>query len=80
MELDKCLEGLTIVLSGMFESISRDKLEEFMREKGARVTGSVSGKTDMLVIGYKLEDGRNVQQGSKYNKAMKLKTKILNEE
>jgi NAD-dependent DNA ligase len=30
--LATCLEGLTIVLSGVFESISREKLEEFIRD------------------------------------------------
>lgn len=60
MEVEHCLEGMTIVLTGEFESISRPKLEEFIKEKGGRCTSAVSGKTNILVIGYKLEDGREV--------------------
>ena len=46
---------------------------------GGRKTGSVSGKTDYLITGYKLEDGREVTQGGKYRKATALKTIILDE-
>ena len=60
VDLDDCLSRLTFVLSGQFEIISRDKLEEFIKEKGGRLTTAVSGKTDFLIIGYKLEDGRDV--------------------
>ena len=56
----KCLEGLTIVISGEFELVSRDKLAQIIVEKGGKNTGSVSGKTDYLIVGYKLEDGRNI--------------------
>jgi len=54
------LEDLTFVISGEFESVSRPKLEQLIKEKGGRVTSAVSGKTDYLLIGYKLEDGREV--------------------
>lgn len=60
-DLDNCLEGKTIVVSGEFERISRPKLEELIKEKGGRVTSAVSGKTDILVVGYKIEDGRPVE-------------------
>jgi|LauGreDrversion4_2_1035121.scaffolds.fasta_scaffold284080_2 replication factor C subunit 1 len=39
----------------------------------------VSSKTHILIIGYKLEDGREVTQGSKYAKAKQHGTMILNE-
>ena len=68
-EIGDVLDGLTIVVSGIFENISRDKLEEFINSHGGRCTGSVSGKTDYLVVGYKIEDGRDISQGSKYRKA-----------
>jgi len=55
-----CLEGMTIVLSGEFKTVTRPKLEEQLRDMGAKVTSAVSGKTDCLVVGYKLEDGREV--------------------
>ena len=61
-----CLEGLTIVVSGIFNEVSRERLEEMITEYGGRCTGSVSGKTDYLVVGYKMEDGREVTQGGKY--------------
>ncbi len=57
---------MTIVLTGEFESISRDKLKELIISKGGSVPQNVSGKTNILVAGYKLEDGRSVDQGSKY--------------
>ena len=79
LDLDNCLEGLTIVVSGEFEGISRPKLEEFIKEKGGRNTSAVSGKTDYLLVGYKLEDGRDVTQGSKYHKANSLGKPILTE-
>lgn len=65
----QCLEGLTIVVSGIFNLISRDKIEFMIAEYGGRCTGSVSGKTDYLITGHKLEDGREVTQGGKYRNA-----------
>ena len=46
---------------------------------GGRCTGSVSGKTDYLITGYKLEDGREVTQGGKYRNAKAKGTKIIDE-
>ena len=46
----QCLEGLTIVVSGIFNEISREKLEMLIAEYGGRCTGSVSGKTDYLCL------------------------------
>ena len=54
------LEGLTFVASGEFESVSRSKLENIVREFGGKLTSAVSGKTDYLVVGHKLEDGRDI--------------------
>ena len=76
----KPLEGETIVLSGTFERIDWNRMEEFLRGLGARVTGSVSGKTTWLVVGSKLEDGWEIHQGSKYQKAKSLGTPILTED
>ena len=59
-EKPQCLAGLTIVVSGIFNEITRDKLENMIALYGGRCTGSISGKTDYLVTGYKLEDGREV--------------------
>ena len=79
-EKAKPLEGLTFVATGDFESVSRSKLEGIVRELGGKLTSAVSGKTDYLVIGHKLEDGRDVSQGSKYVKAQSSgKVKIITE-
>lgn len=74
------LDGCTIVLTGVFEIIGREKLEMFINSHGGRCTGSVSGKTTHLVIGVKLEDGREVTQGNKYRTAKAKGTKIVTEE
>lgn len=73
------LEGLTIVLTGVFETIGREKLEYFINNHGGRCTGSVSGKTSHLIHGVKLEDGRPVDQGNKYRTAVAKHVKILDE-
>ena len=39
----------------------------------------MSGKTDYLIVGSKLEDGREVTEGRKYRMALEKKTKIMNE-
>jgi replication factor C subunit 1 len=70
-DAEKPLEGLRLVCSGEFESVSRKKLEEIIKKLGGSLTSAVSGKTNYLVVGYKLEDGRQVTQGSKYAKAEK---------
>jgi BRCT domain type II-containing protein len=54
------LNGLTFVLSGVFQEMGRERLESFICEHGGRCTSAISGKTNYLVIGYKLEDGREV--------------------
>lgn len=74
------MEGLTIVVSGIFNEVSRERLEEMIAEYGGRCTGSVSGKTDYLVTGYKMEDGREVTQGGKYKSAKTKGTAIIDEQ
>jgi replication factor C subunit 1 len=76
---DKPLHGKKIVVSGEFESISRKKLEELIEQLGGQKMSGVSSKTHYLIIGYKLEDGRQVTQGSKYANAKKHGTTILTE-
>lgn len=50
-----------------------------MRSIGARVTSAVSGRTDYLVAGSKLEDGRETNTSSKYRSAEKKGIAILTE-
>ncbi|CAK60343.1 unnamed protein product (macronuclear) [Paramecium tetraurelia] len=73
------LNGLTIVLSGILNVCSRDKFEQFLKNNGAKVTGSVSGKTNYLIVGDKLEDGRKGEEGNKFKEATKKGTKIIRE-
>ena len=64
--------GKTFVLTGTLPNWSRDEASEFLREAGAKVTGSVSKKTDYVVAG---EDA-----GSKLRKAEELEITILDED
>lgn len=64
--------GLRVCVTGVTTCISRDRLEEILREKGVSVTSAVSGLTNILICGSLLEDGRGVAEGSKYKKAKSL--------
>ena len=66
------LTGTTIVITGTLSQWSRDGLTERLQELGAKVTGSVSKKTDYLIAGE--------NAGSKYAKAESLGVPILTEE
>ncbi|RLU96850.1 DNA ligase (NAD(+)) LigA [Streptomyces griseocarneus] len=66
------LAGLTVVVTGTLASYTRDAAKEALQSRGAKVTGSVSKKTDFVVVGD--------NPGSKYDKAMQLKVPVLEEE
>lgn len=74
------LANLIFVVTGQFSNITRENLIKFITEKGGKVTGGVSGKTNYLVAGHSLEDGRSVQEGGKYKQAKSKAIKILNED
>lgn len=74
-----CLEGLKIALSGVFNK-SREEMEDLIKENGGKLSTAVSGKTDFLVIGDLLEDGRSVSEGRKHSTAVEKKVKILTED
>ena len=66
------LAGLTFVLTGTMQSMSRDEAGEEIRKRGGSVTSSVSKNTDYVVAGEKA--------GSKLAKAESLGVKVLNEQ
>ena len=45
------LEGKKIVVSGVFESISRNELKELIEQHGGKVSNSISSKTSFIVAG-----------------------------
>ena len=59
------------VTTNNFE-LSRDNATDIIKILGGRVTTSVSSKTDYLVAGNILEDGREVVEGSKYKKCLEI--------
>jgi DNA ligase (NAD+) len=67
----KPLEGLTIVLTGGLDTLSRDEATRLAQRAGARVSSSVSKKTDFVVAGE--------NPGSKYEQAVKLGVEIVDE-
>jgi DNA ligase (NAD+) len=68
---DHTFSGKTFVLTGALQNYSRDEATALIKERGGKVTGSVSVKTDYVVVG---ED-----PGSKLDKAKELKIKVLSE-
>ena len=66
------LEGKTFVLTGTLPSLTREEAAQRIQNQGGRVTGSVSKKTDFVVAG--------ADAGSKYDKAVELGIRILDEE
>ena len=70
-KVSKRLRGLTFVLTGALETISRSEAEAKIRSLGGNPAGSVSDQTDYLVLGS--------EPGSKLEKAKKLGVKIITE-
>lgn len=64
--------GKTVVVTGSLQNYSRTEIKDKLENLGAKVSGSVSKKTDYVIVG---ED-----PGSKYTKAVELEVKILSEE
>lgn len=69
---DSLFANKIIVLTGTLESYERAVLKELLEARGARVTGSVSKKTDLVIAGE--------NAGSKLNEAQSLGIEIWNEQ
>ena len=70
--LESTFMGKTVVVTGTLENYSRTSIKEKLESLGAKVSGSVSKKTDFVIAGE--------AAGSKYDKAKSLGITILSEE
>ena len=68
---DAALSGLTVVLTGKLERLKRSEAKSKLESLGAKVTGSVSKKTDLVVAG--------ADSGSKLQKAQELGIEVRDE-
>ncbi|WP_172265005.1 NAD-dependent DNA ligase LigA [Nocardioides sp. zg-1308] len=68
----RTLEGLTIVATGSLQGYTRDSVKEAIITRGGKAAGSVSKKTDYVVVGE--------NAGSKAEKAEQLGVPVLDEE
>lgn len=64
--------GKTVVLTGTLESLTRDEAKARLTAQGAKVTGSVTSKTDFVIAG--------AESGSKLKEAQRLNIKVLSEQ
>ncbi len=65
------LAGKTFVITGTLEGMTRPQAEQAIREAGGKTVSTVSKQTDFVVVGK--------EPGSKYDKAVKLGVKIIDE-
>ncbi|EHE48075.1 DNA ligase, NAD-dependent [Streptococcus pneumoniae GA52306] len=68
---DAALSGLTVVLTGKLERLKRSEAKSKLESLGAKVTGSISKKTDLVVVG--------ADAGSKLQKAQELGIQVRDE-
>ncbi|MGI0316704.1 NAD-dependent DNA ligase LigA [Streptococcus pneumoniae] len=68
---DAALSGLTVVLTGKLERLKRSEAKSKLESLGSKVTGSISKKTDLVVVG--------ADAGSKLQKAQELGIQVRDE-
>ena len=69
---DNIFAGKTVVLTGKLVELTRNEAKEYLEKNGAKVTSSVTSKTDLVIAGEKA--------GSKLLKAEQLGIEVINEE
>lgn len=69
---DSFFSGKTVVLTGSLQKLTRDEAAERLEALGAKVSGSVSKKTDLVIAGEKA--------GSKLAKAQQLGIQVIEDE
>ncbi len=70
--IERTLEGLTLVVTGGLQGYTRDSVKEAIISRGGKASGSVSKKTDYVVVGE--------NAGSKADKAEQLGVRVLDED
>lgn len=70
-KVSNIFEGMSFVLTGTLDKYTRDEATKLIEERGGKVTGSVSKKTDFVLVGS--------DPGSKLQKAQSLGVKIIDE-
>ena len=72
VKTNNIFSGKTVVLTGKLVELTRNEAKDFLEKNGAKVTGSVTSKTDLVIAGEKA--------GSKLAKAEQLGIEVINEE
>ncbi|MCK5173096.1 MAG: NAD-dependent DNA ligase LigA [Planctomycetes bacterium] len=70
--ISNVLTGKIIVVTGKFQNLKRQQVQQMIEDHGGKVASAVSKKTSLLVIGEK--------PGSKFKKAQELGIEVINEE
>lgn len=71
VQADEKIGGKKFVITGSFPDITRDEIKEIIEKKGGNVSGSVSSKTDVVIVGN--------DPGKKYEEAIRLNITIWGE-
>lgn len=72
IKTDTPFSGRTVVITGSFEKYGRDQLKDILTKLGAKCSGSVSAKTDIVIAG--------TNAGSKLKDAQKHNIKVMDEQ